>query len=277
MNYESGNEEIGNLTSKVRGFKEKIRRFDGKSFREDGWRDTFATHCYPFHNKPLIQNHYTMKRFALLLAGLVAVIAVNAQTETGKPNEEINTVFGKGGKTKIGWFIGIDPGYTQFDKRDVWLGGMSVGMVIDHNFTVGLTGRGWCNRDGMYYPNVTDTAGAYLEGGYGGLLLEYTLFPKSIIHVTFPVVIGAGGATYTTDTEYKEWNGHDWDTHYKTLCSDAFFVIEPGVRAELNVFKFMRLNAGISYRYVGDLQMVNTPSDLMNNFTATVGLKFGKF
>jgi len=69
---------------------------------------------------------------------------------------------------------------------------MSVGMIINHNFTIGLSGRCWANREGMYYANVTDTAGAYLEGGYGGLLLEYTLFPKSIIHVTFPVLIGRG-------------------------------------------------------------------------------------
>jgi len=218
-----------------------------------------------------------MKRFALLLASLFLVIVVNAQQETTKSTDEINTVFGKGGNTKIGWFIGIDPGYTQFDKRDVWLGGLSVGMIINHNFTIGLSGRGWVNRQGMFYPNVTDTAGAYLEGGYGGLLLEYTLFPKSLIHVTFPVLIGGGGASYISDKEYKSIEDDDWDTHHQNIDTDGFFVLEPGVRAELNILKFMRLNAGISYRYVGGLQLINTSSTMMDNFTATVGLKFGKF
>jgi hypothetical protein len=104
---------------------------------------------------------------------------VNAQQESTTSNDDINNVFGKGGKAKIGWFVGIDTGFKQFDKRDVWLGGLSTGMIINHNFTIGLSGRGWTNRDGMYYANVTDTAGAYLKGGYGGLPLEYTLFPKS--------------------------------------------------------------------------------------------------
>jgi hypothetical protein len=218
-----------------------------------------------------------MKRLSLIAAMLFAVIFVNAQDKPANTGDEINTVFGKGGNTKIGWFIGIDPGYTQFDKRDVWLGGLSAGMIINHNFTIGLTGRGWTNRSGMYYPEVTDTAGAYLEGGYGGLLLEYTLFPKSTFHVTFPVMIGGGGASYISDNEYSEWDGDHWDNCNANLDTDAFFVVEPGVRAEVNLLKFMRMNAGVSYRYVGGLEMINTPDNLMNNFTATVGLKFGKF
>lgn len=218
-----------------------------------------------------------MKRFALLLVLLSAAVIVNAQEASKTTDDDIKTVFGKSGKAKLGWFVGIDPGYTQFDGRDVWMGGLSAGMIINHNFTIGLSGRGWTNRNGMYYPNVTDTAGAYLEGGYGGLLLEYTLFPKSVVHVTFPVLIGGGGASYITDKEYNEYDDDEWGNCHKNLDSDAFFVIEPGVRAEVNILKFMRLNAGISYRYVGDLQLINTSSNLMNNFTATVGLKFGKF
>ena len=218
-----------------------------------------------------------MKRYSLMLAMLFLAIFASAQEETKVTNEEINTVFGKGGKTHIGWFIGIGSGYTQFDKRDVWLGGLSTGMVVNHHFTIGLTGTGWTNRNGMYYPEVTDTAGAYLEGGYGGLLLEYTLFPKSVVHVSFPVMIGAGGATYVTKSEYTEWDEDEWDTCHKTLDQDGFFVVEPGVRAEVNILKFMRLYAGVSYRYVGNLQMINTSSDLMNGFNANFGLKFGKF
>lgn len=218
-----------------------------------------------------------MKRFSLLLIMLFAALLVNAQQETKTNDNDINTVFGKGEKTHIGWFVGAGAGYTQFDKRDVWLGGISTGMIVDHHFTIGLSGGGWANRNGMYYPDVTDTAGAYLEGCYGGLLLEYTLFPKSIVHVSFPVLIGGGSASYVIDEEYKEWDEDQWDTSHQTLDEDSYFVFEPGVRAELNILKFMRLYAGVSYRVVGGLQMINTSSDMMNNFTGTFGLKFGKF
>lgn len=218
-----------------------------------------------------------MKRFILIFAMLFLAILVNAQEGKSSNNDEINTIFGKSEETKIGWFVGIDPGYTQFDGRDVWLAGIGGGMIINHNLTIGLTGHGWTNRNGMFYPEVTDTVGAYLEGGYGGLLLEYTLFPKSPVHVTFPIMIGGGGASYVTDMEYPEWDEDEWDTSHKTLDTDHFFTIEPGVRAEVNILKFMRFNAGVSYRYVGGLHLINTSSDMMNGFTATAGLKFGKF
>jgi hypothetical protein len=45
----------------------------------------------------------------------------------------------------------------------------------------------------------------------------------------------------------------------------------------LNILKFMRLNAGVSYRYTAGVDLINTPDNFMNNFTATVGLRFGKF
>jgi hypothetical protein len=64
---------------------------------------------------------------------------------------------------------------------------------------------------------------------------------------------------------------------HKTLETNVFFSCEPGIRAEVYILKFMRFNAGFSYRYVRGLELINTPSDMMNNFSATAGLKFGKF
>ncbi len=90
-------------------------------------------------------------------------------------------------------------------------------------------------------------------------------------------MIGAGAASYVSDLNDWEWKYGEWDTFHKTLDTDVFFSVEPGVRAEINVFKFMRFSAGISYRWVTDLEMINTSSDMMNHFSATAELKFGKF
>jgi hypothetical protein len=222
-----------------------------------------------------------MKRIVLLI-GLVAfttvLFAQTTDTTGKKQNEEINTLFGPKEKLVNGWFIGPSSTYTKFGDKDVWMGGLSVGWVITHNFTIGLSGNAFCNNNELYYNHISDTSGANLEGGYGGLLLEYTLFPKSVVHLTFPLVIGGGSATYTSKYQVYEQDNHgNWEWKYKTLDSDAYFVIEPGVKAEVNIVNWLRLDAGVTYRYVGDLQLMNTSSDLMNNFSATVGLKFGKF
>jgi hypothetical protein len=218
-----------------------------------------------------------MKRISIIMIVLYASIFVQAQDNSTGKNEQLKTLFGKNRDAKIGWFVGFENGCTQFDSRDVNLSGFSTGLIINHNVTIGFTGTGWTNRNSMYYNNVKDSTGAYLEGGLGRFLFEYTMNPQSTIHLTFPVLIGGGGATYVTDKDYYDWDDNDWDTHHKTLDTDVFFSLEPGVRAEVNVFRFMRVNAGISYRYVSGLDLINTSSDLMNNFSATVGLKFGKF
>jgi len=211
---------------------------------------------------------------ALLLSGIILFAQENKQTASG---DEVKTLFGKNDKISHGWFVGPQTAYTQFDGRDVWMGGIAAGWIINHNFTIGLTGMGFVNRNGLWYDNVQDTLGAYLEGGYGGLLLEYTLFPKSPVHVTFPVLIGGGGISMVSDDVFYTWDEDEWDDDHKVLTDDAFFVVEPGVRVELNVVKFFRINAGVSYRYVPDLNLKNMDQNMLNNFTATVGLKFGKF
>lgn len=218
-----------------------------------------------------------MKRFSFFLAGFMLTLSLSAQQETPKSTGELRTIFGKSNEPMVGWFIGIEQGYTQFDNRDVWTGGLNFGMTIDHQLSLGFGGHTWCNRNDNYYPEITDTAGAYLEGGYGGLLVEYTIFPKSPVHLTFPVLIGGGGASYVSENEYTVWDEDEWDTEHHIIDEDLFFVVEPGVKVEFNLLRFMRLNAGVSYRYVDGLQMVNTSEDLMNNFNCTVGLKFGKF
>jgi hypothetical protein len=219
-----------------------------------------------------------MKKFTLLFAMILVAVFVYAQDEVKNPTEDINTVFGKSENIKLGWYVGIDGGYTKFDTRDVWLSGFSAGMVVNHTFTIGGWGRSFIHSHGMYNPNVTETSGGYLDGAYGGLLMEYILMPKSVVHVSFPLLIGGGSISYVNDQDdnYCENNWESYDDD-EVMDKDDFFVIEPGVRAELNILKFMRLNAGISYRYTAGVDLINTSDTFMNNFTATVGLRFGKF
>jgi hypothetical protein len=218
-----------------------------------------------------------MKNISFTFAFLFITIFAIAQDNSSGNSQEISTLFGKHKDTHLGWFIGFDNGYTQFGSRDVDLNGFNAGLILNHNLSIGFSGSGWTNRNSMFYANVADSTGAYLEGGFGRLLLEYTVNPESAVHLTFPLFIGGGGASYVADKEFYEWDDNQWDTHHKTLDTDVFFSIEPGIRAEVNIFRFMRLNAGVSYRYVSGLDLMNTSSDMMNDLSATVGLKFGKF
>ena len=218
-----------------------------------------------------------MKRLILLAVGLLVATVMMAQTDVKKSgDDDFQTLF-KGKKpVKIGWFVAGEPGYTQFDGKSAWLGGLSGGMVINHQFSVGLSGRIW--YDPNDYKEFSDTSLAYFVGGYGGVLLEYTLFPKSVVHLTFPVMIGGGGAAFIEDWNYEKWDQNYGNSNHdlKVFDNDFFFVVEPGVRAEVSLLPFMRLNAGVSYRFTSGFEM-KIPSDKLNGFNINVGIKFGKF
>ena len=199
------------------------------------------------------------------------------RTASATGGNEIRTLFHPSDNpVKMGFFIGPECSYTQFDGRDVFLGGLSLGAIVNHWFAIGLGGYGILNSGNLWYSNIynADTVGAYLYGGYGGLKLEFRLWPEAPVHITFPLLIGGGGLVYNNwvyNTPYHEsYDG-------TTLDSDGFFVIEPGIMVEANIVKFMRIGVGGTYRYAAGLNLMNTSKNLVNTFNLNLSLRFGKF
>ena len=223
-----------------------------------------------------------MKRTAMLLALLVFTGISFAQDYTqpkDKGSDEIRTLFKKSGKNvDVGWTMGLTSAYTQFDKANVWLVGLTAGPVINHNWTLGIQLNAIVNSYYLDYDTVINNTDANLVGGYGGFLVQYTLFPKAPVHVTFPFQIGGGYLGYLSNYGNKWENGHMyWNGDSQILDYDVFFFVEPGIQVEFNLLKFMRLAVGASYRYSPDLDLEKQGSGFVNQFNATVGLKFGKF
>jgi hypothetical protein len=230
-----------------------------------------------------------MKKLALSLILLILAGSVVAQDTTAtkktSDNAEMKTLFGKSHpKIPIGYFLELNAGYTRFGGNDVFLPGLSTGIILNHHWTIGASGSFIGNWNGLYYKDIyLDSStltmrGAYLHGGYGGLLLEYTLMPNSIVHISFPLMIGGGYMYYNSsyhDSTFYDNNHHHM--HYHAISDDAFFVIEPGVRVEFNIIKLLRLGLGVSYRYVPDLDLQNTSTSLLNQFTGRITLRIGKF
>jgi hypothetical protein len=118
------------------------------------------------------------------------VVFVNAQEELLIKKYSKKSIFEKIGGSKPGLFFRIEEAYTKMNNQDLWMGGGSAGLAINNNINIGVSGRGWNIRQRMLNPNVTDTTGAYMEGGYGGLLMEYNVSPKSLIKVSYrPTVL----------------------------------------------------------------------------------------
>ncbi len=200
---------------------------------------------------------------------------------TLNPDKPLKTMTGSG---SLGAWIGFTGGYTNLYDRDAYTVGMRGGLIFGHSLTIGLAGKGFGSFN--TFDKIENGRDLYLEGGYGGLFIEPVLLPSEIFHLSFPCLIGAGGAAYTqhnAGTKEIEWDWedgeYDTDSHddYKVIDSDAYVVFEPGVELEMNLAKCVRLGFDASYRWVYGLNLQNSKSDILDGFTTGITLKLGVF
>ncbi|MGD2034226.1 MAG: hypothetical protein PVF73_04160 [Bacteroidales bacterium] len=210
-----------------------------------------------------------MRKIYLALVLLFCAGYVLAQDEEvvyHDSDEEFKTLFG--GK-KVGGYGGLGIGYSRIDDKHAIVFDARGGVVLGHSLSLGFGGAGFINSY-EYEPALNRDVS--LVGGYGGIYGEFILFPKSQVHLSFPVLFGIGGASYTTfvnDDEYEQEN--------EVEESSVYFVIEPGVEIEFNLIRFMRMAGFFSYRFTSDLDIPDVRPDALVSYNAGIRFKFGKF
>ncbi len=231
-----------------------------------------------------------MKRIMIILVCLAGTVHILAQgtKPAGKSADtsQVQTLFHKGSDTcKLprSYFIELNGGYSHFGHKSVFLPGISMGLILNHHWTVGMTGNFVGQPMAIYNHHAhgdstgTNRHESSLSGGYGGLLLEYTLFPRSKVHVSFPLTIGGGYLVrshhaYSSDSIYMQKG-----IYHEYAHGMHFFVVEPGVKLELNVIKNLRIGLGVSYRYSPQRSHLVSSPDLLDQFTARLSIRLGKF
>jgi hypothetical protein len=206
-----------------------------------------------------------MKKLIIAIVCLVDGVFAMAQSDP----QQTQTLFRN--PQHIGWYVAPEFGYTRFDDKDVFLSGVSGGVIFNHSFSLGLAGYGIVNSSSLQYSDIIPPDDLYLYGGYGGLKMEYRMFPSKVTHVSFPLLIGGGALSYNRN------NDMNYNYMEESYASDGFFVLEPGVMLGVNLIKFMRLDVGVTYRFAPNIDLPNTSAVLLNTFNAMVSLKFGKF
>lgn len=213
-----------------------------------------------------------MKKLIVLLTALTLTCLSYAQhdMESGR-SDEIQTLMGQ--NNAVGAYGSISIKYTEIEDKDAFVFGARAGLIMGHMMALGLGGAGFFN-DVEYDPiSMQDIS---LAGGYGGFFFEPIIMPKYPVHISFPVLIGAGGVAVVSVNDDDDWNDN-----YKSEASDAFMVIEPGIEIELNVTRFFRFCVGGYYRYTSSVDiedpMFDVPTDILRGFSGGVTFKFGKF
>lgn len=212
------------------------------------------------------------------LSFFMAPFGLSAQDE----QRPIRTLIGGGRELDHGGWGAATTHYTRVMDKDALLVGVRGGWLIDHRVTLGFAGHGLVTP----VPNSAYDAHLIANGevlrrksslhmGYGGLFIEPIIAYRSPVHISLPLIVGAGGATYGYESRLPV----DLDPHAYEHHSDAqaFFVVEPGIELEFNVIPLVRLGFGASYRYTSDLDMPVTPKDALHGMNLGVSVKVGRF
>lgn len=226
------------------------------------------------------------KQIALLAVALLLGNAAMAQETADE--REMKTLFGKPSFQSLGGYGAIDVGYTQVNKLDAITIGARGAVVVNHGFAIGLGGKGFISEP-TFDENLKEDC--EFAGGYGGIFFEPIIGWRQPIHLSFPVLVGAGGVGYTK--HYGDSGNSNSTTDEKNYSEDskAFFVLEPGVELEFNMVKFVRLALTASYRYTSDVNLkykdpgpdvayMGNPighSDMLRGINVGLVMKFGKF
>lgn len=214
-----------------------------------------------------------MKSNYILTAAILIGIATTTMAQENQ--NEYRSVFTQKSDQKIshGGYGATAIGYTTIDGKSALLLNMRGAWIVNHNIALGFSGSGFFNN----LDKTTNTDEHFLAGGYGGFYFEPILFPKSPVHLSFPILIGGGGVS-TIPANY-------WDSNFTPYVYnyDIFFVFEPAVELEFNMIEFFRVAVGASYRLTNGV-LLNYPIDnepvavnALDGFNVYMIFKFGKF
>lgn len=214
-------------------------------------------------------------QLAALAAGLLLTSVSFGQTTTpasGRKQADpegsrsaINTLIPsyRGGTPRLNYLgLSVSPEfqYGMLAGQFTPMAGISAMVHINKKFGIGAAA--YSTIDERFAPTKLDAAKAIgLSNAYGGLKLEFTPNPDAKVHVSFPLLIGAGIAQvdsvngqHERDHDYHQGNGlpeierDDYDNHDGNELN--YFVIQPGVNVEVNLIRYAKLFAGVSYRIV---------------------------
>ena len=215
-------------------------------------------------------------RFWLFIAIGISSLNLIAQqyADTYDPKDDkVKSLLGKGNDLngfgaadlKIGDFIG---------EPSLLVGGYG-GFIINRRYLFGLAGYGIVTNvefDGEI-PNQGTQKPLNLHGGYGGVLVGFTVAPRELVHLSVPILFGAG-AFEVSDNDFFVNNPADSEF---TVENSVFFVVEPGLELEFNITKYFRIGAGATYRYITGTELLNVSDEDVSGFSGMLSFRFGRF
>ncbi len=176
------------------------------------------------------------------------------------------------GKIDHGGYLGVYNQATMMNGNLCNLVGGKAAWIINHSFAIG--GGGY----GLTYPteraeftgksyNGLDTTTAF---GFGGVLFEYFIWPDRIVTIAPGIIIGGGGIEYYNPSEMDEEKDDE-------KLTDSFLTVMPELNIYLNITEYVRIGAGVSYRFVNGIEQDTFSDSDIRGFSISISAAAGFF
>ena len=208
-------------------------------------------------------------------------------TTTSSAPKTTQTLFGKVKPkiNKLGLYVA--PEYQYFNAANTYSSarGISGMFLINERLALGASGYHVQN----FTPKALNNDALRMQYSYGGGKIEYTIAPHRLVHFSIPVLIGAGMArvdSLGSFGRFNDWNDGGRRGRGNNGNQNPFFLVQPGVRVEANLFRFAKLYVGADYRLVAGSSSVSYPSGTttanlsnsqLSGLSFSAGLKLGLF
>lgn len=208
-------------------------------------------------------------KVAIVIAMTILSTGAYAQKEKGN----IQSVFQKSSFSSGGYGAAYNK-FTKIRNEFANINGLYGGWFVNHRLMLGLGMEAVTNNLKVPQEHSVDpTRNLSYQYGQFGLVVEYVPASEKAIHPVFHLFSGAG---FSLQYQRHGWHGNSGNDN-GAYNENWFFVAEPGVQLEINLFKWMRFSPGISYRasFGSDGRGLDDKDISGVSYSAT--LKFGKF
>lgn len=213
---------------------------------------------------------YSIRPLVFCLSVFMSQVALAQTTlsaqdkKDAKTDSETKTLF-KGGPSPKIKSIGLSfSPLVQFGQLGPQQGG-ALALHVNNKWEIGASFLGSMRHRNEFYSND-------LRQNFSAFSLAYTPNANKLVHLSFPLLIGVIRYQDASMMTGMPGPGGRFDNFYWRNGRNAFG-LQPGINAELNVHKYIRLFAGANYR----LAIGNDEIPELSGFSGQVGLKVGFF
>jgi len=208
-----------------------------------------------------------MKTRFILTNLFIALVAFTTSAQ------EVQSIFANGRDTG---------GYGALSNKFTYIGGEFAnlcevygGVFINRRWMVGMSFAGSTNDIRVPVEYSVDTANPMTyQYGQGGMVVERVFNSNRPVHFVLSMFSGVG---FSAQYNRNEWYDYDYQHSGSVHDENWFYVLEPGAQLEMNLFRWMRLSPGISYRKTYGSEGLGLPDSNLSDWTYNITLKFGGF